>query len=170
MNASQYERELRGILEGDEKILNRVTKTCSIIDKESYFHITEKPFAVIRAAGSLGVDLVAVRGDISFLMEIKSSSQDTLHFSTMAGKLQQQALNMKKICERSQTLPIYAFRLKKIRGDTWRMFTLEIQNLSGRLSILHKRLPQLQQSKNNNYIMRWEQGMKLSDFISYLTK
>ena len=119
---------------------------------------------------SLGVDLVAVRGDVSFLIEIKSSSSPTLHFSTMAGKLQQQADAMIDLCQKTKTLPIYAFRLKNIRGDSWRLFTLDISNLIGRLNIVHRRLPKLETSKSNNYIMRWKNGMQLSDFINYITQ
>ena len=170
MHGSQYERELRGILEGNPKTLEKVLKSCSTLEKESYLQITEKPFAVIRGAGSLGVDLVAVRGDLSFLIEIKSSSSPTLHFSQMSGKLQQQAIGMKNLCQRTKTLPIYAFRLKNVRGDTWRFFTLDVDDLRGKIGIVHKRLPCLQQSKNKNYIMHWDQGMKLADFISYISQ
>jgi len=170
MNGSQYEREFRSILEADQKMLSKVTKSCSALETESYLQIKKKPFAVIRAAGSFGVDLVAVRGDISFLVEIKTSAAQTLHFSTMAGKLQQQADAMKQTCEKTATLPIYAFRLKKFRGDTWRIFTFPMENLSGRLKILHRRIPQLEKSKKGNYIMRWSEGMPLSTFISYLSK
>jgi Holliday junction resolvase len=170
MYGSQYERELRRILEGEETVLKKVVKSCSVLEKENYLKITRKPFAVIRAAGSFGVDLVAVRGDISFLIEIKASSTETLHFSTIGGKLQQQALAMKKICERTRTLPVYAFRLKNYRGDSWRIFTIDMENLSGRLLIMHRRLPMLEKSKQKNYIMRWNNGMHLSEFISYLTQ
>ena len=170
MQGSQYERELRGILEGDNTILNRVTRSCTTLEKELYLQIIKKPFAVIRAAGSLGVDLVAVRGDISFLVEIKSSSSQTLHFSTIAGKLQQQAESMKRLCQKTKTLLIYAFRLKNIRGDSWRIFTLDSLLLTGRLAIMYKRIPQLEISKNHNYIMRWDHGMLLSDFIDYIIK
>ena len=170
MQGSQYERELRGILEGNLITLQKVLKTCTTLEKECYLQITEKPFAVIRAAGSLGVDLVAVRGDLSFLIEIKSSNSPTLHFSQMSGKLQQQAISMKNLCQRTKTLPIYAFRLKNIRGDTWRFFTLDIKDLTGKIGIVHKRLPSLQMSKNKNYIMQWEQGMKLADFIRYISR
>ena len=168
MKGSQYERELKGILEGDEHVLQKNIKSCSTVEKENYLKIHEKPFAVIRAAGSLGIDLVAVRGDISFLIEIKSSNTDTLHFSTMAGKLQQQAESMKTNCEKTKTLPLYAFRLKNHRGDSWRIFTLDVTTLEGRLGIVHRRLPILERSKNNNYIMRWHNGMLLSEFIAYL--
>ena len=91
MTSSQYERELKNILEGETKTLEKVTKTCSTIEKMNYLKIIDKPFAVIRAAGSFGCDLIAARGNISFLTEVKTSSSDTLHFSSMGGKLQDQA-------------------------------------------------------------------------------
>lgn len=170
MSSSQFERELKGILEGEKKIIEKITKTCSVIEKDNYLLISHKPFAVIRAAGSFGVDLVAVRGDISFLIEIKSSFKDTIHFSSVGGKLQNQATSMVKLCERTKTLPIYAFRLKNYRGDSWRIFTLDIQNLEGRLSVVHRRLPKLIYSKTKNYIMKWKNGLQLSDFILYLCR
>ena len=170
MSASQYERELKGILEGESKILSKITKTCSTIEKINYSKISNKPFAVIRAAGSLGVDLVATRGDISFLTEVKTSIGDTLHFSSVGGKLQKQAETMIEMCEKTKNLPIYAFRTKGYRGDSWRIFTMDIKGLEGRASVLHRRLPKIQKSKSGNYVMRWNEGMPLSDFISYLCK
>jgi Holliday junction resolvase len=170
MSASQYERELKGILEAEEKTLLKITKTCSVIEKDNYFKIKLKPFAVIRAAGSLGIDLVAARGDISFLTEVKTSFDETLHFSRVSGKLQEQAQAMKTICEKTKTLPVYAFRTKGKHGDTWRIFTFDMAGLEGRISVVHKRLPKLKESKSGNFIMRWNEGMPLSDFISYLCK
>ena len=170
MKSSNYERELKNILEGETKTLSNITKTCSVLEKENYYRIKNKPFAVIRAAGSFGVDLVATRGDISFLTEVKTSIEDTIHFSSMAGKLQKQAETMKKTCEKTKTLPIYAFRTKGKHGDSWRIFTLDIDGLEGIPKIVHKRLPKLKKSKNGNYVMKWEEGMPLSDFISYLCK
>jgi len=170
MSASQYERELKNILEGEEKTLSKVTKTCSILEKDNYFKISNKPFVVIRAAGSFGVDLVATRGDISFLTEVKTSIEETLHFSSVGGKLQKQAETMKQVCEKTKTLPIYAFRTKGHHGDSWRIFTLNMVGLEGRTNVLHKRLPKLKKSKSGNFIMRWNEGMPLSDFISYLCK
>lgn len=168
--SSVYERELKGILEGDEKILCKVTKTCSVLEKGNYYLTREKPFIVVRAAGSFGVDLVALRGDISFLMEIKSSNTDTLHFSSVDGKLQRQAEKMQRECEKTKTLPVYGFRLKGHGGDSWRLFTLDIQHLEGRAKILQNRLPKLSQSKSGNFIMRWEEGLSLSDFLMYLCR
>jgi Holliday junction resolvase len=170
MSASQYERELKGVLEGEKKTLDKILKTCSTIEKSNYLKIREKPFAVIRAAGSFGTDLVAVRGDVSFLIEIKTSIEDTLHFSSIGGKLQRQAESLKNLCEKTKTLPVYAFRLKSYRGDNWRIFTIDIDNLEGRLNILHRRIPRLDNSKNGNYVMRWNDGLPLSEFLAYLCK
>jgi len=170
MSASQYEREFKSILEGEDKTLSKVTKTCSALEKNSYFMITGKPFAAIRAAGSFGVDIVATRGDISFLTEVKTSVEKTIHFSSMSGKLQKQAEHMRDVCEKTKNLPIYAFRTKGVHGDSWRIFTFEMDGLEGRNSVLHKRLPKLKRSKSGNFVMKWDEGMPLSDFISYLCK
>lgn len=168
--SSQYERELRSILEGDDKTLVKVTKTCTSAEKNKYSMIYNKPFAVIRAAGSFGVDLVAIRGNISFLVEIKTSNEDTLHFSSSGGKLQRQAEIMRDGCVKTKTLPIYAFRLKGYKGDSWRLFTLDINCLDGKTEVLHRTLPKLDSSKDGNFIMRWNEGLPLSDFISFLCK
>jgi Holliday junction resolvase len=170
MSSSQYERELKGILEGNRDILAKITKTCSAVEKVHYYRICDKPFIVVRAAGSFGVDLVALRGDISFLMEIKTSVSDTIHFSSISGKLQEQAEKMQHECEKTKTLPIYAFRLKSVRGDAWRMFTMDINGLEGRANIVQRRLPQLTSSKKGSYIMRWHDGLPLSEFIAYLCR
>jgi Holliday junction resolvase len=170
MSSSQYERELKGILGGEKNVLSKTTKTCSALEKDNYLMVKDKPFAVIRAAGSFGVDLVAVRGDISFLVEIKTSIEDTIHFSNIGGKLQDQAKTMSDICEKTKTLPIYAFRLKNNRGDSWRIFTLDINTLEGRPYVLQKRIPKLDCSKRGNYIMRWKEGLPLSEFIRYLCR
>lgn len=168
--SSTYERELKSILSGENKMVTKVTKTCAPSELSDYNKIFEKPFLVVRAAGSFGADLVALRGDVSFLIEIKTSIKDTIHFSSIDGKLQEQAEKMLGECEKTKTLPIYAYRLKGIRGDSWRLFTLDIQGLEGRASIVHKRIPKLDCSKNGNFIMRWDQGLPLSQFISYLCR
>ena len=170
MTSSQYERELRSILEGKIKTLEKITKTCSVLEKINYFKIAEKPFAVIRAAGSFGCDLIAARGNISFLTEVKTSNNNTLHFSSMGGKPQKQAENIIKTCEKTKTLPIYAFRTKSVRGDSWRIFTLDLTGLEGLLSVVHNRIPKIKRSKKGNFVMRWNEGMPLSDFISYICK
>ncbi|HDM25635.1 MAG TPA: Holliday junction resolvase [Thermoplasmatales archaeon] len=164
-----YERELKNILQGKRDILMNITKSCSPEEKEKYFKIMETPFTVVRAAGSFGIDLVAVRGDISLLIEIKSSNRDTIHFSSQNRKLQKQAHLMREECKKSKTLPIYAFRLKNCRGDAWRVFTLDDMDcLIGRAKIIHKKLPKIKKTNNGNLIMKWDTGMSLAEFIDYI--
>jgi Holliday junction resolvase len=162
-----FERELKGILRADEDMLSRVTKTCDEPQKKAYYRIREKPFMVIRGAGSLGVDLVAIRSDMSLPIEVKSSVNDVLRFSRNE-KLAVQAQEMMADCKRVGLMPIYAFRYKRQRGDAWRIFTLDVGPLNGKLKLVYARLPKISPSKDGNLIMRWEEGMPLSKFIDYV--
>ncbi len=164
-----YERELKYLLSGDPKTITKMIKTCSEDESRSYSLMLNDPFLVVRAAGSLGVDLVALRWDFSFPIEVKSSAEETMHFSRNP-RLTEQAAKMKESCCRSNLLPIYAFRLKSVRGDPWRIFTIPTEDeLRGRNELLRQRIPKMDVTGNGNYIMRWEEGMKLCDLISYMS-
>ncbi len=163
-----YERELKGLLSGEVKTIERMVKTCDEKETRWYRSLIDNPFMVIRAAGSLGVDLVALRWDYSFPIEVKSSSDDTLHFSK-SPRLMEQAIRMKNDCSSAQLLPIYAFRLKNKKGDPWRFFALPLDyELKGAMGLLQRHIPEVEMNKNGNYIIRWEDGMKLSDLIDYM--
>jgi Holliday junction resolvase len=166
-----FERELKGILQADRDMLARVTRTCDERERESYFRICERPFMVIRAAGSLGMDLVAITWKISFPIEVKSSSSAVLRFSR-SEKLAQQAQQAIDDCVRAGLVPLYAFRLKGKRGDSWRVFSLNIgskrDDYVGFQKLVYDRLPKVAPSKDGNLIMRWNEGMPLSKFIDYL--
>jgi Holliday junction resolvase len=162
-----FERELKGILKGDEDMLARVTKTCNEVERDGYYRILDRPFMVIRGAGSLGVDLVAIRSDLSLPIEVKSSVSDVLRFSR-SEKLAIQAQEMMDDCRRVGLMPIYAFRFKRQRGDAWRLFTLDVGPINGRLRVVYQRLPKITPSKEGNLIMRWHDGMPLSKFIDYM--
>ena len=164
-----YERELKLLLSGDQKTIDRMVKTCDDREKDGYMRLKETPFVVIRAAGSLGVDLVALRWDFSFPIEVKSSSDEIMHFSR-SQRLTDQANRMKDECCRSHLLPVYAMRLKGLRGDPWRIFALPMgENLRGSMGLLQRKIPEIRVNENGNYIMKWSDGMKLSDFISYVS-
>jgi Holliday junction resolvase len=166
-----FERELKGILSADENMLARVTKTCTPEEKTGYAKVRESPFLVIRAAGSLGMDIVAIRWAMAFPIEVKSSAKDVLRFSR-SEKLLIQAEQMKEDCMRVELVPLYAFRLKGRRGDAWRIFALDIGESDGKFHGLQKRvyeqLPKVEPSKEGNFIMRWNEGCKLSKFIEYV--
>lgn len=167
MSSSVFERELKGILQGDPRVLKKVTHTCSEDEKRLYSKITGRPFIVIRAAGSFGVDLVAIRGDVAFPIEVKSSTSDTIRFSR-SERLRAQAEELVGLCKRSNLIPVYAFRLKRERGDAWRIFTVETENVEGILGLLYRRLPKVEKTKDGNIVLRWKKGMPLSKLIDYL--
>lgn len=165
---SIYERELKYLLTGDSKTIAKMIKTCDECESSAFSSMEGNPFVVIRAAGSLGMDLVALRWDFSFPIEVKSSAEDVMHFSR-SQKLTDQACRMLKDCTRSSVMPVYAFRLKGARGDPWRMFMLPMDvNLKGRMGMLQRRIPKIEVNGNGNYIMRWNDGMKLSKFLEYM--
>lgn len=169
MVSSIFERELKGILQGDEEILRKATYSCTGEEKEAYLKITNKPFIVIRAAGSFGVDLVAIRGDVSFPIEVKSSSSSTIRFSR-SERLKEQAEELLSLCQRSNLMPVYAYRLKNLRGDTWRIFTVELEKVEGILGLIYRRLPKVEKTKDGNLVLKWKDGMPLSKFIDYLCR
>jgi Holliday junction resolvase len=165
--SSNYERELKDILSGKQmpSFFRKLDKT----KQEEYLEFIKKHFIVIRATGSLGIaDLVALRGGLSLLIEIKSSAFPILHFSHQK-RLLQQAERLKKACERANVLPIYAYYLKHQKAEPWRLFTLELKILEGETKLIYESLPKLDKTREGNLVMRWEKGMKLSDFLSVIS-
>ncbi|KAA0013399.1 MAG: Holliday junction resolvase [Thermoplasmata archaeon] len=167
---SIYERELREILAGNKEVIEKITKSCDENDRRKYFSILKKPFITVRAAGSLGIaDIVAIRGDLSFIVEIKVRKEKEILFSHEGGRMQRKAEEMKDRCEKSNILPLFAFRLKGKRGDAWRIFTMEINGVEGKTKKIYEKIPKLEKTKDGNYIMRWGKGIKLADFIEMLS-
>jgi Holliday junction resolvase len=162
-----YERELKGVLGGDERVLSGLTKSLNAHELTAYDGARHQPFLVVRAAGSLGADLVALRSDLSFLIEVKSSKGDLLHFSD-SPRLTEQIDAIRAQCERSGVLPIYAYRLKGVRGDAWRLFTLTNMRLDGRQARLYERLPKVEQTAKGHHVLRWNNGMTLASFLGYV--
>ena len=167
--SSAYERELKGLLGGEEEVLRKVTKALEPQVVKDYHKALARPFLVVRAAGSLGVDLVALRGDVSFPIEVKSSTRPLIHFSDGSGKNNDQAERMMAECARASIIPLYAFRLKNARGqDPWRIFTLPTTSLNGRLAVLYDRLPKVEKTPGGSFVLRWDDGMPLHRFMDYL--
>ena len=75
---SAYERELRSVLAGEEKGVRAITRSCSESERAQAMQICQRPFLVVRApgSGSEGTgDLLLLRGDICFPIEVKSSKK-----------------------------------------------------------------------------------------------
>ena len=163
-----YERELREVLSGTEKGVNAVTRSCTDEEKERMACIARRPFPVVRAAGS-GMegsgDLVALRGDCCFPIEVKSTRAEKLYFS---GRTKDQLIAMIREGERSGLMPLYAHRRKGVRGDSWRIFRVETTGLKGALARLAPMIPALPLTRNGSPFIDWEQGMPLNRFIAIL--
>ncbi|MDP6199156.1 MAG: hypothetical protein QF531_00150 [Candidatus Poseidonia sp.] len=163
-----YERELREVLSGTEKGVNAVTRSCSSEEKARMKCVQTRPFLVVRAAGS-GMegsgDLVALRGDCSFPIEVKSTKAPKLYFS---GRTKDQLNAMIREGERSGLMPLYAHRRKGVRGDSWRIFRVETNGLKGTLGKLAKMIPSLPLTRNGSPFIDWEQGMPLNRFLSMM--
>ena len=168
--SSSYERELRRVLSGNEKGINSITRSCTPLEKTQIMMVMNRPFLVVRAAGS-GMegsgDLVALRGDISFPIEVKSTKSKKLYLS---GRTKIQYNSMLKEGEKTGLMPLYAHRLKGVRGDSWRFFRVETNNLKGKLAILARRIPKLPLSNQGNPMIDWDKGLPLHKFLAFLCR
>lgn len=163
-----YERELRDVLSGTVKGVEGVIKSCTEEEQRRMRRIFHRPFLVVRAAGS-GMegsgDLVALRGDCSFPIEVKTTKADKLYFS---GRTKDQLEAMIREGERSGLIPLYAHRRKGVRGDSWRIFRVETAGLRGTLRHLAPKIPALPLNRNGSPFIDWEQGMPLNEFIGMM--
>jgi len=162
---SQYERELRHVLAGIPAGVEAVIRSCSVEEKEKMRLVLKRPFLVVRAAGS-GIegsgDLLALRGDISFPIEVKTTKGTKIYLS---GRTLDQYNALAYEGERCGLIPLYAHRLKGTRGDSWRIFRVETSTLEGRLRVLARRIPALPRTRKGRAFIDWEQGMPLNEFI-----
>jgi len=164
-----YERELKGILAGEEKTIKKMLKGLNEEERKNYESMLAKPFLVLRAAGSFGIDLIAIRHDYSFPIEVKSSKERTLKFTQNSARGQRQAEEIVKECSRAGVIALYAYRLKSYRGDPWRVFTLPMDSdFEGWARYVYDVVPKISLTREGNYILHWDEGMALSKFISYL--
>ena len=166
--SSKYERELRQVLAGLSKGVNAVIKSCNELQKARMKLIEKRPFLVVRAAGS-GIegsgDLLALRGDICFPIEVKSSKESKLYLS---GRTVEQYNSLVYEGNRSCLMPLYAYRLKGVRGDSWRIFRVKTETLHGKLRKLAPSIPDLPLTRNGKPYLNWNEGMELNEFVALI--
>ena len=168
--SSIYERELRSVLAGEEKGVRAVTRSCTESQRAQMMQVCQRPFLVVRApgSGSEGTgDLLVLRGDMCFPIEVKSSKKSRLYLSGRT-VLQYQALV--NIGEKCGLQPFYAYRLKSVRGDSWRIFRVNVDNLTGKSRRLSSRVPALPLTRNGTPHLDWEQGLPLHKFIALICR
>ena len=167
---SQYEQELRKVLAGSPDGVRAVIRSCSEEERALARLVIERPFLVVRAAGS-GIegsgDLLALRGDICFPIEVKTSKHSTLYLN---GRLRSQYEALEEIGQRCGLMPLYAYRLKGTRGDSWRIFRIDTGRLEGRLSIIARRIPVCPLTSNGRPHLIWEEGLPLHRFLALVCR
>lgn len=165
--ASAYERELKDLLQGDPRAVRAYAKGLEPTDRTEFERIIDEPFLVIRAAGSLGLDLIALRRDFAFPLEVKSSAEDTIRFTAAGGRGLVQLQAHRKAVARVGLTVLYAYRKVGHRdADPWRMYIGTQAPARGILNMVCRRLPSFDTTREGNEIIRWEHGMPLSRFLS----
>tara|TARA_B100001989_G_scaffold63642_2_gene42937 strand:+ start:1063 stop:1608 length:546 start_codon:yes stop_codon:yes gene_type:complete len=165
-----YERELRSVLAGERKGVLAITRSCNEVERARAMQVCERPFLVVRApgSGSEGTgDLLVLRGDVCFPIEVKSSKTVKIYLS---GRTMTQYEAFKETGERCGLLPLYAFRLKGVRGDSWRILSVPVDGLSGKMRLIANRVPNLPLTRNGARHLDWESGMPLHRFIAMICR
>ena len=168
--ASSYERELQAVFAGTEDGVKAVTRSCSEHEKTCMMKVINRPFLVVRAPGSGregSGDILALRGDICFPIEVKTNKSKKIYLS---GRTRDQYDAMLEQGERSQLMPLYAHRLKGVRGDSWRIFRVETTTLNAKLSILARKIPALPRTIHGNPMLSWDDGLPLHKFLALVCK
>lgn len=177
---STYERELRYLLGGRKDTVETMVDRVARDDPKSALkvrRILDHPFFVLRSAGSLGIDLVALRGEISFPIEVKTSNSDVLRLSRNR-RSKEQAKELTRDCLEAGLVPLYAYRRRDMRdGDPWRLFLIATDELtehyeeaSNRHGLLYRKMlkHRADVTDDGNYVLRWHEGWPLFEFIDYL--
>ena len=168
--SSVYERELRAVLAGEIKGVRAIIKSCTEVERARAMQVIQRPFLVVRApgSGSEGTgDLLALRGDMCFPIEVKSSKSPKQYLS---GRTMYQYEALRVTGERCGLLPLYAYRLKGVRGDSWRIMRVEVESLTGKLRHLSRSIPKLPLTKNGTPHLNWEKGMPLHRFLALVCR
>ena len=167
---TNYERELRSVLAGEISGVRAVTRSCSEIERARAMQVVQRPFLVVRApgSGSEGTgDILALRGDMCFPIEVKSSKSDRIYLS---GRTMAQYKSLKSTGERCGLLPLYAFRLKGVRGDSWRIMRVDVDGLTGKLRHLARSIPALPLTSRGSPHLNWHDGMPMHRFLELVCK
>jgi Holliday junction resolvase len=170
VGASQYERELRSLLEGERAALRHYARYLKPERRHTLDHLEQGPFLVVRAAGSHGFDLVAMRAGFAFPIEAKASADAVIRFSSASGRMTDQLHEHLEAAKRGGLVVLYAYRRLGLRnGEPWRFFTPKTESETrGRTAFVRNQLPAIERTKDGNGVLRWEKGLPLCDFLDRL--
>ena len=170
-SASAYERELKELLQADPDALARYARSMPPSDRPTLDGVRRAPFLVVRAAGSLGFDLVAMRSEFAFPLEVKASASDTIRFSAASGRASAQLEAHRRAVQRVGLVILYAYRrVGRGHGEPWRLYAGGVGPSTGRYRVLNRWLPPVESTKEGNGVLRWAAGMPLSRFVSIIAE
>jgi hypothetical protein len=164
--SSAYERELRTLLEGDPSAVRSYARALAPQDRTSFERLIGEPYLVIRGAGSLGFDLVALRREFAFPIEVKASSDDVIRFTAASGRADAQLAAHRRAVGLVGLTVLYAYRRLGLRSqESWRVFLAGELPATGILRIVCRGLPPVSTTREGHGILRWNEGMPLSQFL-----
>ena len=166
-SSSSYEREFRSLLEGQPEAVRSYARALPPTERSEFERLIDHPYLIIRAAGSLGFDLVALRREFAFPIEVKASSEPVIRFSAASGRANLQLEAHRKAVGRVGLTVLYAYRRIGLRGaETWRVFMAGDPPKTGVLRLICRPLPPVSRTPEGNGILRWDEGLLLSHFLN----
>lgn len=165
-SASAYERELRYLLEGDPASVRTYARRLPPEERRGFERLIDEPYLVIRGAGSLGFDLVALRRDWAFPIEVKASGEPVIRFTAASGRADAQLAAHRRAVGRVGLTVLYAYRqVGRHPKEPWRIFLASPPPERGVLKFVCRTLPLLSNTAAGHGILRWEEGRPLSLFL-----
>ncbi len=166
---SGYERELRTLLEGDPAAVRSYARALTPDARADFERVIEQPFLVVRGAGSLGFDLVALRRELSFPIEVKASSEASIRFTAASGRAAAQLESHRRAVARVGLTALYAYRRLGLRGEEpWKVYLAGERPPGGVLGAVCRRLPPVNTTREGNGVLRWDEGLPLSRFLAHV--
>lgn len=164
-----YERELRSLLSGEPKSVRAYARHLPPTARGEFERLIEEPYLVVRGAGSLGLDLVALRREVALPIEVKASSADVIRFTAAGGRANEQLASHRRVASRAGLMVVYAYRRLGLRDEeVWRLYSAGNPPSRGTLGIACRSLPPIEATREGNGILRWGGGMPLSRFLERL--
>jgi Holliday junction resolvase len=164
-----YERELRSLLSGDPTSVRAYARALQPTERREFERLIDEPFLVVRGAGSLGLDLVALRCEFALPIEVKASSAPVIRFTAAGGRANAQLEHHRAAASRAGLMVLYAYRrLGRRAEEAWRVFSAGAPPGRGLLATACRALPPVEATRDGNGILRWDGGMPLSKFLGRL--
>ncbi|GIS27392.1 MAG: hypothetical protein CM15mP128_1510 [Methanobacteriota archaeon] len=165
---SAYERELLHVLAGSADGVDAVTRSCTprrsasaCVQSSKLPSWSFEPGKRYRGTG----DLLVLRGDA--LSPSGECSKDRKLY--LSGRTLDQHDALVATGERTGLMPLYAYRLKGTRGDSWRIFRVKTSHVSGHMERLVAHVPLLPLTARGRPHLDWDQGLPLNRFVHLLS-